>query len=131
MADASQNVAHSLQDLSAAARGVAATLPDDRQSQLRMLDSAQEVVERSAYLVDSVRDALGKPGDPVVQSQLVDAAREVANALNRCLNCLPDQRDISRAIKSVEDTSLRINNEITVSAVATGNLYCCCTKNFN
>jgi talin len=108
IADATQNVARSLQDLSAAARGVAAAIPDDRQSQLRMLDSAQEVVERSAYLVDSVREAFGKSGDPVVQSKLVDAAREVANALNRCLNCLPDHRDITKAIKTIEETSQRL-----------------------
>jgi hypothetical protein len=114
--DASQDVAKTLQDLSSAARGVAASVPDDRESQLRMLDSARDVADRTAYLVDSVRDAFSKQGDPAYQSHLVDAAREVAAALDRCLKCLPDKsKDITNAIRSVEETTQKLYASALVS----------------
>ena len=108
-------MAKTLQDLSSAARGVAASVPDDRESQLRLLDSARDVADRTAHLVDSVRDAFGKQGDAEYQSGLVQAAREVASALDRCLKCLPDKnKHISSAIRTVEETSTRLVASVTV-----------------
>ena len=108
-------MARSLQDLTEAARGVAATSPDDRQSQQRMLDSVKEVVERSAFLVDNVRDAFGQPGEQH-QSRLVAAAREVAEALDRCLKCLPDRtKGITNALRTINEySSTRLTTEVTV-----------------
>lgn len=115
VSDASQNVARSLQDLTEAARGVAATSPDDRQSQQRMLDSVKEVVERSAFLVDNVREAFGQPGQ-AHQSRLVDAARQVAEALDRCLKCLPDRtKGLTNALRTINEYSTtRLTTQVTI-----------------
>lgn len=116
--DASQDVAKTLQDLSSAARSVAASVPEDRDGQLRMLDSARDVADRTAHLVDSVRDAFGKQGDADYQSGLVQAAREVASALDRCLKCLPDRnKHISNAIRTVEEISTKLIASVTVSVL--------------
>ncbi|KAM3599464.1 uncharacterized protein V6R79_006136 [Siganus canaliculatus] len=101
---AARDVAQALKSLASAARGVAATT-NDSPAQNNMLDCAGDVMDKSANLIEETKRAIGKPGDPESQQRLAQVAKAVSQALNRCVNCLPGQRDVDNAIRTVGEAS--------------------------
>uniref|UniRef100_A0A4W6FCT2 Talin 1 n=1 Tax=Lates calcarifer TaxID=8187 RepID=A0A4W6FCT2_LATCA len=91
---AARDVAQALKSLASGARGVAATT-DDPQARNAMLDCAGDVMDK----------AIAKPGDAESQQRLAQVAKAVSQALNRCVNCLPGQRDVDNAIRTVGEAS--------------------------
>ncbi|XP_025050766.1 talin-1 isoform X2 [Alligator sinensis] len=104
---AAREVAQALRSLSQAARGVAATTSDP-QAQSAMLECAGDVMDKASNLIEEVRKAVSKPGDPESQQRLAQVAKAVSQALNRCVNCLPGQRDVDAAIRTVSEASKRL-----------------------
>ncbi|NXE79325.1 TLN1 protein, partial [Cochlearius cochlearius] len=104
---AAREVAQALRSLSQAARGVAASTPDP-QAQSAMLDCASDVMDKANNLIEEARKAVAKPGDPESQQRLAQVAKAVSQALNRCVNCLPGQRDVDAAIRMVGEASKRL-----------------------
>ncbi|XP_040511271.1 talin-1 isoform X1 [Gallus gallus] len=104
---AAREVAQALRSLSQAARGVAAN-SSDPQVQNAMLECASDVMDKANNLIEEARKAVAKPGDPDSQQRLVQVAKAVSQALNRCVNCLPGQRDVDAAIRMVGEASKRL-----------------------
>ncbi|NXK11071.1 TLN1 protein, partial [Herpetotheres cachinnans] len=104
---AAREVAQALRSLSQAARGVAATTPDP-QAQSAMLECASDVMDKANNLIEEARKAVAKPGDPESQQRLAQVAKAVSQALSRCVNCLPGQRDVDAAIRMVGESSKRL-----------------------
>ncbi|KAL9821337.1 LOW QUALITY PROTEIN: talin-1 [Geothlypis trichas] len=104
---AAREVAQALRSLSQAARGVAANTPDP-QAQSAMLECASDVMDKANNLIEEARKAVAKPGDPESQQRLAQVAKAVSQALNRCVNCLPGQRDVDAAIRMVGEASKRL-----------------------
>ncbi|XP_056287859.1 talin-1 isoform X1 [Pseudoliparis swirei] len=101
---AARDVAQALRSLASAARGVAATTAD-RAARNALLDCAADVMDKSGNLIEETKRAIAKPGDAENQQRLVQVAKAVSQALNRCVNCLPGQRDVDNAIRSVGEAS--------------------------
>uniref|UniRef100_A0AAQ5X3I9 Talin 1 n=1 Tax=Amphiprion ocellaris TaxID=80972 RepID=A0AAQ5X3I9_AMPOC len=101
---AARDVAQALKSLASAARGVAATT-DDPAARSAMLDCAGDVMDKSANLIEETKRAIAKPGDAESQQRLAQVAKAVSQALNRCVNCLPGQRDVDNAIRTVGEAS--------------------------
>ncbi|XP_068429849.1 talin-1 isoform X2 [Clinocottus analis] len=101
---AARDVAQALKSLASAARGVAATTAD-RQARNAMLDCAGDVMDKSGNLIEETKRAIAKPGDAENQQRLAQVAKAVSQALNRCVNCLPGQRDVDNAIRTVGEAS--------------------------
>ncbi|KAM6036044.1 talin-1 isoform 2-T3 [Theristicus caerulescens] len=104
---AAREVAQALRSLSQAARGVAASTPDP-QAQSAMLECASDVMDKANNLIEEARKAVAKPGDPESQQRLAQVAKAVSQALSRCVNCLPGQRDVDAAIRMVGEASKRL-----------------------
>ncbi|KAM8985305.1 talin-1 isoform 1-T1 [Guaruba guarouba] len=104
---AAREVAQALRSLSQAARGVAANTADP-QAQNAMLECASDVMDKANNLIEEARKAVGKPGDPESQQRLAQVAKAVSQALSRCVNCLPGQRDVDAAIRMVGEASKRL-----------------------
>nr|XP_034956389.1 talin-1 isoform X1 [Zootoca vivipara]XP_034956390.1 talin-1 isoform X1 [Zootoca vivipara]XP_034956391.1 talin-1 isoform X1 [Zootoca vivipara] len=104
---AARDVAHALRSLSQAARGVAAN-SEEPQVQAAMLECAGDVMDKAGNLIEEARKAVAKPGDPESQQRLAQVAKAVSQALNRCVNCLPGQRDVDAAIRTVGEASKRL-----------------------
>ncbi|XP_047200330.1 talin-1 isoform X1 [Hippoglossus stenolepis] len=101
---AARDVAQALKSLASAARGVAATT-DDSQARNAMLDCAADVMDKSGNLIEETKRAIAKPGDAESQQRLAQVAKAVSQALNRTVNCLPGQRDVDNAIRTVGEAS--------------------------
>nr|XP_043867812.1 talin-1 isoform X1 [Solea senegalensis]XP_043867813.1 talin-1 isoform X1 [Solea senegalensis]XP_043867814.1 talin-1 isoform X1 [Solea senegalensis]XP_043867815.1 talin-1 isoform X1 [Solea senegalensis]XP_043867816.1 talin-1 isoform X1 [Solea senegalensis] len=101
---AARDVAQALKSLASAARGVAANT-NDSLARNAMLDCAGDVMDKSANLIEETKRAITKPGDPESQQRLAQVAKAVSQALNRCVNCLPGQRDVDNAIRTVGEAS--------------------------
>ncbi|NXF65800.1 TLN1 protein, partial [Ciccaba nigrolineata] len=104
---AAREVAQALRSLSQAARGVAASTPDP-QAQSAMLECASDVMDKASNLIEEARKAVAKPGDPESQQRLAQVAKAVSQALSRCVNCLPGQRDVDAAIRMVGEASKKL-----------------------
>ncbi|XP_064294580.1 talin-1 isoform X1 [Phalacrocorax carbo] len=104
---AAREVAQALRSLSQAARGVAANTSDP-QAQSAMLECASDVMDKANNLIEEARKAVAKPGDPESQQRLAQVAKAVSQALSRCVNCLPGQRDVDAAIRMVGEASKRL-----------------------
>ncbi|NXX28230.1 TLN1 protein, partial [Nicator chloris] len=108
---AAREVAQALRSLSQAARGVAANTSDP-QAQSAMLECASDVMDKANNLIEEARKAVAKPGDPESQQRLAQVAKAVSQALNRCVNCLPGQRDVDAAIRMVGEASKRLLSDL-------------------
>ncbi|NXD44316.1 TLN1 protein, partial [Copsychus sechellarum] len=73
-----------------------------------MLECASDVMDKANNLIEEARKAVAKPGDPESQQRLAQVAKAVSQALNRCVNCLPGQRDVDAAIRMVGEASKRL-----------------------
>ncbi|XP_014862707.1 PREDICTED: talin-1 isoform X2 [Poecilia mexicana] len=99
-----RDIAQTLKSLASAARGVAATT-DDPATRSAVLDCAGDVMDKSANLIEETKRAIAKPGDAESQQRLAQVAKAVSQALNRCVNSLPGQRDVDNAIRTVGEAS--------------------------
>uniref|UniRef100_A0A8C1L815 Talin 1 n=1 Tax=Cyprinus carpio TaxID=7962 RepID=A0A8C1L815_CYPCA len=104
---AARDVAQALRSLASSARGVAANT-DDPHARNAMLDCTADVMDKSASLIEETKRAIAKPGDPDSQQRLAQVAKAVSQALNRSVNCLPGQRDVDNAIRTVGEASKKL-----------------------
>ncbi|XP_062417803.1 talin-2a isoform X2 [Pungitius pungitius] len=104
---AARETYQALRTLAQAARGVAASTTDP-QAAAAMLDSARDVMEGSALLIHEAKQALVSPGDAESQQRLAQVAKAVSHSLNNCVNCLPGQKDVDMALKSIGETSKKL-----------------------
>uniref|UniRef100_A0A667YPQ4 Talin 2 n=1 Tax=Myripristis murdjan TaxID=586833 RepID=A0A667YPQ4_9TELE len=99
--------AQALRTLAQAARGVAASTKEP-QAAAAMLDSAQCVMEGSSMLIHEAHQALVHPGDAESQQRLAQVAKAVSHSLNNCVNCLPGQKDVDMALRSIGEASKKL-----------------------
>lgn len=104
---AARETAQALKTLAQAARGVAASTTDPKAA-AAMLDSARDVMEGSALLIQEAKEALISPGDAESQQRLAQVAKAVSHSLNNCVNCLPGQKDVDMALKSIGEASKKL-----------------------
>ncbi|XP_024205002.2 talin-2 isoform X1 [Pan troglodytes] len=104
---AARETAQALKTLAQAARGVAASTTDPTAAHA-MLDSARDVMEGSAMLIQEAKQALIAPGDAERQQRLAQVAKAVSHSLNNCVNCLPGQKDVDVALKSIGESSKKL-----------------------
>ncbi|XP_068595910.1 talin-2 [Brachionichthys hirsutus] len=104
---AARETAQALRTLAQAARGVAASTREP-QAAAAMLDSAQYVMEGSAMLIHEAHQALVHPGDAESQQRLAQVAKAVSHSLNNCVNCLPGQKDVDMALRSIGEASKKL-----------------------
>ncbi|XP_053128319.1 talin-2 isoform X1 [Hemicordylus capensis] len=104
---AARETAQALKTLAQAARGVAASTGDPTAVHA-MLDSARDVMEGSAMLIQEAKQALVAPGDAESQQRLAQVAKAVSHSLNSCVNCLPGQKDVDVALKSIGESSKKL-----------------------
>ncbi|XP_053222072.1 talin-2 isoform X1 [Podarcis raffonei] len=104
---AARETAHALKTLAQAARGVSASTSDPAAAHA-MLDSARDVMEGSAMLIQEAKQALVAPGDAESQQRLAQVAKAVSHSLNNCVNCLPGQKDVDVALKSIGESSKKL-----------------------
>ncbi|XP_045888547.1 talin-2a isoform X1 [Micropterus dolomieu] len=104
---AARETAQALKTLAQAARGVAASTTDPMAA-AGMLDSARDVMEGSALLIHEAKQALISPGDAESQQRLAQVAKAVSHSLNNCVNCLPGQKDVDMALKSIGEASKKL-----------------------
>ncbi|XP_032029965.1 talin-2 isoform X2 [Hylobates moloch] len=104
---AARETAQALKILAQAARGVAASTTDPAAAHA-MLDSARDVMEGSAMLIQEAKQALIAPGDAESQQRLAQVAKAVSHSLNNCVNCLPGQKDVDVALKSIGESSKKL-----------------------
>ncbi|XP_063169958.1 talin-2 isoform X2 [Candoia aspera] len=104
---AARETAQALKTLAQAARGVAASTGDPAGAHA-MLDSAWDVMEGSALLIQEAKQALVAPGDAESQQRLAQVAKAVSHSLNNCVNCLPGQKDVDVALKSIGESSKKL-----------------------
>ncbi len=111
---AARDTSNSLKNLTSAVRGVAAT-STERDVQMRVIDNATDVLEKSILLFEETKWALHNPHDRERQQRLTQVAKSVSNSLNNCVNCLPGQRDVDESIRSITDASQLIARDLPIS----------------
>uniref|UniRef100_A0A7N8WP57 Talin 2a n=1 Tax=Mastacembelus armatus TaxID=205130 RepID=A0A7N8WP57_9TELE len=104
---AARETAQALKTLAQAARGVAASTTEPKAA-AAMLDSARDVMDGSALLIHEAKQALISPGDAESQQRLAQVAKAVSHSLNSCVNCLPGQKDVDMALKSIGEASKKL-----------------------
>uniref|UniRef100_A0A8C4NR36 Talin 2 n=1 Tax=Dicentrarchus labrax TaxID=13489 RepID=A0A8C4NR36_DICLA len=115
---AARETAQALRTLAQAARGVAASTREP-QAAAAMLDSAQYVMEGSAMLIHEAHQALVHPGDAESQQRLAQVAKAVSHSLNNCVNCLPGQKDVDMALRSIGEASKKLLVDILPPCIKT------------
>uniref|UniRef100_H2ZQQ3 I/LWEQ domain-containing protein n=1 Tax=Ciona savignyi TaxID=51511 RepID=H2ZQQ3_CIOSA len=112
---AARYTANALRTLVGAARGVAANLPD-LDSQLHLLETCRDVMDKSVNLMQEAKLAVEDPENPENRQRLAQVAKAVSHALNNCINCLPGQRDVDEALKNIAESSKRLlSNQFPVN----------------
>ena len=106
---AARDTANALRDYTAAVRGVAANTKD-RSSQHKILDQAQLVMAKSARLVLEAQRAMQNPTDPHKQDKLQQAGREVNQALEGAMSCLPGQEEVEQTLNNISTWSQQIES---------------------
>lgn len=117
---AARETASALKDLTYAVRGVAAT-SNQPETQKKVLMTADDVILRSLRLVKEARHVLKNPDDPENEANLAAVAKDVSNSLNKCVSCLPGQRDVDEAIRNIDDmTQVLTMNEFPYTSKSYG-----------
>lgn len=105
---AAKDTAKALKVLTSAVRGVAAT-SDNLDVQLKVIDNAHDVMDKSIQLIEEAQRAIQNPGNPENQQRLTQVAKSVSTALNNCVNCLPGQKDVDDSIRYITEASMILN----------------------
>ena len=111
---AGRDVSNALKSLTTAVRGVAST-STERDVQMRVIDNARDVLEKSILLFEETKWALHNPHDRQRQQRLTQVAKSVSNSLNNCVNCLPGQRDVDESIRSITDATQLIAKDLPMT----------------
>ena len=106
---AAKDTAAALTSLARNVRAVAAT-SNDRQLQDGILDSARDVMDKSATLIGEAKRACENVDDVDNQGRLARVAKAVSVALKRCVDCLPGVREIDDAMQQLNSISQRLAN---------------------
>ena len=106
---AARDTASALKVLTQAVRGVAATTSDP-QLQNNLIECAQDVIDKSANLIEESRKALQNPNHPDNQTRLAQVAKAVSMALNNCVNSMPGLRQVDQTVKQIDHISHRLTN---------------------
>ncbi|CAG2062712.1 unnamed protein product, partial [Timema podura] len=70
-----------------------------------IINSADAVMDRSLILIEEAWEALQNPDRPNNAQNLAQVAKDVSQALNKCVGCLPGQKDVDESINSISDAS--------------------------
>lgn len=70
-----------------------------------MIARARDVLDQACNLIAEARRTAANPGSLDQQHKLNQVAKGVSQALNNCVNCLPGQKDVDEAIKTITDSS--------------------------
>ncbi|EEB19421.1 Talin-2, putative [Pediculus humanus corporis] len=100
---AAQETASSLKDLTMAVRGVASTTKD-RQLQTKVIQSADNVMNKSLTLIEEAKATLIS-GEEANNRELMSISKDVSAALNQCVSCLPGQKDVDEVIDNIHDAA--------------------------
>nr|XP_022902800.1 talin-2 isoform X2 [Onthophagus taurus] len=103
MAQAARDTAESLKNFTGAIRAVAATT-EDVDSQFDILEAGKDVFIYSAKIIKEAQRCLQKPNvglDPEVTA----TAKNITEALDKTVSCLPGQRDVDVAITCIKEWS--------------------------
>uniref|UniRef100_A0A673MS78 Talin 2a n=1 Tax=Sinocyclocheilus rhinocerous TaxID=307959 RepID=A0A673MS78_9TELE len=103
---AASETAQALKTLAQAARGVVCKSLWIKASLCTGIKNLNEVMEGSAKLISEAKEALVAPGDAEIQQRLAQVAKAVSHSLNACVNCLPGQKDVDMALKSIGEKCL-------------------------
>lgn len=98
---AGRDTALALGEFTKSVRGVTATGGNSD-----IIEHADKVILCSAKLVEEAQRTLQNTGDP---QSLTYAAREVTQAITKCVECLPGQREVDDALKNVNEVSEIVN----------------------
>lgn len=101
---AAREVSTALKDLLSAVRGVAATIIQ-QDSQWTILIFAEEVITKSIKLIKGARWVVRNSNESDINGDLAATSREVSQALNNCISCLPGQKEVHEALCSIEELS--------------------------
>uniref|UniRef100_A0A1X7VGP0 FERM domain-containing protein n=1 Tax=Amphimedon queenslandica TaxID=400682 RepID=A0A1X7VGP0_AMPQE len=112
---AARDTANALQVLTSSVRGVAA-FTKDRQTQDYIIMTAQQVMDQSVGLISEVKQTLENPTASNKQQRLAQAAKNVSQALNHMVNCLPGVIEYENAIKAIAQASLALQQDKFPSA---------------
>lgn len=128
---AARETATALKDLTYAVRGVAAT-SNQPDTQKKVLMTADDVILKSLRLVKEARRALKNPDNVDNEANLAAVAKDVSNSLNKCVSCLPGQRDVDDAIKNIDEmTQVLGMNEFPQTNKSYGYVYRFVTDNLS
>ena len=105
---AARDTANALRDFTAAVRGVAATTKD-RGVQMKIIDSAQLVMTKSALLVMEAQKSMSNPGDQARQNMLSKVSKDVTAALGSTMTCLPGQQELEGTISQIDEWTSQID----------------------
>lgn len=135
---AARDTSNALQVLTDAARGVAA-LTKNPQTQEYIIVTAVKVMDQSVSLILEAKRCVENPsmihlymyseiypciitltvtGIPNKQMKLAQAAKDVSQALNHMVNCLPGVIEFENAIKSIAQASLALQNQKVIPFVS-------------
>ncbi|OXU28323.1 hypothetical protein TSAR_002155 [Trichomalopsis sarcophagae] len=112
---AAREVSATLKDMLLAVRGVAATI-DQQDTQRTVLMNADDVILKSVKLIKEARWALKNLNHADNAQNLTAIAKEVSYSLNKCVSCLPGQRDIDTAINNIVAISQVLESEDFVAS---------------
>uniref|UniRef100_A0A646QFM5 Talin1 n=1 Tax=Hemiscolopendra marginata TaxID=943146 RepID=A0A646QFM5_9MYRI len=107
---AARDTANALRNLTNAVRGVAAT-SSDPEVQSKIINNAHDVLDKSMNLIIESHRTVTNPGNVENHQRLSQVAKDVSYALSNCVSCLPGQRDVDEAIKSITDASQHLITE--------------------
>ncbi|XP_035383856.1 talin-2-like isoform X2 [Electrophorus electricus] len=96
-----------LKRLAQAVMGVAAATSDPAVASA-MLDSGRDFMEGSAELFSKARQVLLSHGDTESQQKLAEVAKAVSHSLSMCVSCLPGQKDVDLALKSIAEATKKL-----------------------
>lgn len=101
---AARGTASGLRELADAVRGVAAA-SSDADVRSTIINNADEVMDHSLELIERARYVLKHADEPDRNRSLTRAVKEVSQALDRCVGCLPGQKDVDDAIHGIADAA--------------------------
>ena len=97
---AARETSNAVKQLTHVVYGVAAGMTD-RNDQQEILDAGKHVVAESESLLREVKGIVEVPHQPNKKAKLSQSAKAVSQALNELVDCLPAQKEIAAAIRTV------------------------------
>ena len=120
---AAKETLNSLRSFASSIRAISAC-SNNRTYQEKLIESAHIVLDQSITLVNESRIALLNNSDSAQnQQRLIQIARQIAQSLYECVNCLPGQKDIDDVINSLaEYSSILYSASLKLSPISGQNL---------